>query len=60
MIMQPAVSILNMANELTDDQLRALRDRVYGQAISDNGWANVKDHWRDDVAFLVEHDPLKT
>lgn len=32
--------------ELTDAELRALRDRVFGQPMKDDGWEVCKVNWR--------------
>lgn len=34
--------------------VRAMRDRVYGQPISDKEWENCRDKWMDDVPWLLE------
>ena len=39
---------------ITESQVRALRDQVYGRPISDSEWAKCKDKWMADVDWLKE------
>ena len=46
---------------VTDSQLRALRDSVYGQVTSDNNWAACGPHWwrLENYRWLKAHDPAR-
>lgn len=51
------------SRDMTEAEVRALRDRVYDHVISDIGWSAVRKNWlcQSETAFLVEHDfPLAT
>ena len=44
-------------NELTDAELRAMRDRVFEHPSTDKNWNACKDSWRRNAAWLIAHDP---
>jgi hypothetical protein len=52
------ITSIRMNNQLTEAEVRALRDRVYGKPISDNEWATARPHWMspDGIMFLRAHD----
>ena len=45
--------------ELTEAQVRELRDAVYENKISDTGWDNCKQHWLSPagIEFLIDSAP---
>jgi hypothetical protein len=42
---------------LTEEQIRALRDKVYDQQTTDKNWECCKEYWsrEDEVRWLQEH-----
>lgn len=44
--------------QLTEAEVRALRDRVFGKPVTDKEWENCKTHWLrpSGVAWLRDHD----
>lgn len=47
-----------MTKELTELEVREMRNRVFCQTITDNEWSNCKKHWmsKAGIAFLQSHD----
>ena len=47
-----------MSRELSESEIRDLRNRVFCQVITDNEWSNCKKHWmsKSGIAFLQSHD----
>ena len=48
-------------DRITDNQLRQLRDRVFGHPSTDNNWSACGPRWAnaDDYLWLKAHDPLR-
>jgi hypothetical protein len=46
---------------MTEQEIRALRDKVYGVPITDSEWRNIKHNWMrpDSVEWLTEHAKIK-
>lgn len=42
-----------VANPVSDYELKAMRDAVYGEPISDSSWNYVRSKWRNDEAWLT-------
>jgi len=49
------------ATQLTEAEVRALRDRVFGEASTDNNWEACKHLWMrpDQIAWLLAQPPHK-
>jgi len=41
----------------SEDEIRAMRDKVYGDSTSDKNWEGCRDRWIDDVKWLSEQLP---
>lgn len=52
---------MSKATELSEVQVRALRDRVYGKPTSDKNWDGCKDKWMEpeNIAWLQSQNPDK-
>lgn len=42
-----------MKTELSEQEIRALRDKVFGVPISDAEWEKCKAHWTNDTEWLL-------
>ena len=44
--------------KLTEQQVRKLRDNIYGTPISDKEWNTCKDNWMKpaEISWLLEHN----
>ena len=44
--------------QLTEEEIRALRDKVYDQTTTDKNWDGCKDRWiqPDETKWLREHE----
>lgn len=44
---------------ITERQVRNLRDKIYGVPISDKEWNTCKDNWirEENIKWLIEHQP---
>ncbi len=47
-----------MSKDLSESEIRDLRNRVFCQVVTDNEWSNCRKHWmsRSGIAFLQAHD----
>lgn len=46
-----------MTDSDLEDEARQLRDRIYGEPISNESWENIKKNWMrpDSIVWLREH-----
>jgi len=45
---------MNLPPTLTEQQIRELRDKVYGHATTDLNWNNCRENWEHDLDWLTE------
>ena len=49
---------MNTSRQPTESEVRAMRDRVFGQPSTDRNWENCKDNWMrpSEIRWLQEQD----